>query len=111
MHPHVSIFYDFEEEIIFTSGNNEVDLDKDFDNADAMMVFDVYIPFGTELFPHHGDSILQDLSTVSPASKETYQKQASYCDGTKSFKFSNQVLHLDDTSSPTQISDLQFFHV
>jgi len=111
MYPHVSIFYDFEEEIIFTSGNDEVDLDSNFDNADAMMVFDLCIPFGTELFPHHGDSILQDLSTVLPASKETYQKQASYYDGTKSFKFSDHVLHLDDITSATQFSDLQLFHV
>jgi len=38
-------------------------------------------------------------------------EQASYCDGTKSFKFSDQVLHLDDTTSATQFSDLHLFHV
>ena len=67
--------------------------------------------FGSELFPHHGDSIPQDLSTVIPTSKETYQKQVSYLDKVKSNKFSDQVLYLDDITSPTQFSDLQLFNV
>ena len=57
------------------------------------MDFELCTPFGTELFPHHGDSISQVLSTVVFASKDTYQKQVS---------------HLDD-SSPTQFPDFQLF--
>jgi len=65
MCPHVPTFYDFEEEIIFTSGNDEVDLDRDFDSTDVMMEFDLCIPFGTELFPHHGDSYSSSSSKYS----------------------------------------------
>ncbi len=78
MHPHVSIFYDFEEEIIFTSGNNEVDVDKDFDNADTMMVFDICISFGTELLCHHRDRQYSSRSKYSFTSIKGNISEASF---------------------------------
>jgi len=74
------------------------------------MDFELCTPFGSEMFPHHGDSIPQALSTVVSASKETYQKQDFYCDEAKSTWFPHQVYYLDDTS-PTQFPDFQLFDV
>jgi len=44
------MFYDFDEELIFSSGNDGVENDKDFDEEDDLMEFDLCIPFGTELY-------------------------------------------------------------
>jgi len=57
MCPHISILHDFEEKIIFSSGNDGIESDEDSDVEAVLMEFDICIPFGIELFPHHGDSI------------------------------------------------------
>jgi len=101
---HVPTLHDFEEEIIFSSHSDEFESNGDSDIEDVLqMDFELCIPFGSELFPHHGDSIPQDLSTVALASKETYQKQDCYCDETMSTNFSDQVSYLNYTGS------IQFF--
>ena len=89
---HAPTLHDLEEEIIFSSDPDGCASDEDSDIEDVLQIdFQLCIPFGSEMFPHHGDSILQDLSTVAPASKEIYQKQVSYLEETKSIKFPDHV--------------------
>jgi len=103
----VPTFHDFEEEIIFSSDSNGFGSDGDSDTEDVLLMdFELCIPFGSELFPHHGESISHVLSTVSSASKKKYQIQVP-CDEIKSMKFPDQVSHLYNTST-TQFPDFQF---
>ncbi len=59
---HVPTLHDFEEEIIFSSDSDGFGSDEDTDIKDVLqMDYELCIPFGSELFPHHADIIPQDL--------------------------------------------------
>jgi len=54
----LEFFHNFEEEIVFSPDSDGCGSDRDSDIEDVLqMDFELCIPFGSELFPHHGDSI------------------------------------------------------
>jgi len=53
--PHISILHDFEKESIFSSDKDGAEGDEDSDGEAVLMDIELCIPFGIQLFHHHGD--------------------------------------------------------